>query len=236
MTPSKRAALFGFTLAASASAHALQTITVRDGETVLAKIAQKEVTRIAFEEGRIRKVTGNAGEFTLEKDEDKGQIFIRPTDPAATKPINLFISSEHSTVGLLLQPVDAPSDTIIIRERRDPSSQATPTPAASRHVRTLKNLVLAMATDALPEHMEVREAGLELALWPGLRMTLQRVYLGATIVGEKYLLANTSASEARFAARELYKPGVMAVSIESDGIPAGEVVNVFVIRERRPHE
>jgi conjugal transfer pilus assembly protein TraK len=64
---------------------------------VLGKISQKEVTRISFERGRIRKVTGNAGEFVLEKDEEKGQIFIRPVSPDSTKPINLFITSERST-------------------------------------------------------------------------------------------------------------------------------------------
>jgi conjugal transfer pilus assembly protein TraK len=59
-------------LALSSPASALQILDARDGETVLARIAQKEVTRIAFERSRIRKVTGNAGEFVLEKDEDKG--------------------------------------------------------------------------------------------------------------------------------------------------------------------
>ena len=79
-------------LALSCPAWALQILDARDGETVLARISQKEVTRIAFERSRIRKVTGNTGEFVLEKDEDKGQIFIRPTSAESTKPINLFVS------------------------------------------------------------------------------------------------------------------------------------------------
>ena len=60
---------------------ALQILDARDGETVLGKISQKEVTRIGFERGRIRRITGNAGEILLEKDEEKGQIFIRPVSP-----------------------------------------------------------------------------------------------------------------------------------------------------------
>ena len=54
------------TSCSSVPALALQTLDARDGETVLARISQKEITRIAFEKGRIRKVTGNAGEFVLE--------------------------------------------------------------------------------------------------------------------------------------------------------------------------
>jgi len=101
-------------LAASQPALALQVVDARDGETVLAKVSRKEVTRISVERGRIRKVTGNAGEFVLEKDDEKGQVFIRPVSPDSTKPINLFVSTERSTIGLLLQPVDTPSDAIVI--------------------------------------------------------------------------------------------------------------------------
>ena len=111
-----RALLALLLLGLSSPAPALQVVEARDGESAVAKISQKEVTRIAFEKSRVRRVTGNAGEFVFEKDEDKGQIFIRPTSPENTKPINLFIMSDRGTVGLLLQPVDMPSDTIVIRE------------------------------------------------------------------------------------------------------------------------
>jgi hypothetical protein len=170
MTPLK-ISLVLLPLLLSNPASALQILDAKDGETVLGKISQKEVTRISFERSRIRKVTGNAGEFALEKDEEKGYIFIRPASPESTKPINLFVSSERSTVALLLQPVDTPSDTIVIREGRDPLG-TTRAEKSGFHVRTLKNLLLVMASDGLPEDMEVREQALQLALWPGVRLTL----------------------------------------------------------------
>lgn len=223
-------------LALSAPASALQLVDAKDGETVFAKISQKEVTRIAFERGRIRKVTGNAGEFVLEKDEDKGHIFVRPAQAGGTKPINLFVSSDRSTVALLLQPVDSPSESIVIREGREVQVSASRVERSGRHVRTIKNLLLAMATDALPDDMEIREAARELALWPGLRLTLQRVYLGAGIVGEKYQLANTSNADVTLSESNLHKSGVMAVSLEQRTLRAGEATNVFVIRERRAND
>ena len=223
-------------LALSSPASALQILDAKDGETVLGKISQKEVTRISVERGRIRKVTGNTGEFVLEKDEDKGQIFIRPVSPDSTKPINLFITSERSTIGLVLQPVDTPSDTIVIREGRDPLTSNSRLEKSSRHVRTIKNLLLAMAGDALPDDMEVREPAQELSLWPGVRLSLQRVWLGAGIVGEKYQLANIGSTELNLAEGELYKPGVMAVSLEQGRLRPGESTNLFVIRERRAHD
>ena len=223
-------------LALSNPASALQILDARDGETVLGKISRKEVTRIAFERGRIRKVTGNSGDFVLEKDEEKGQIFIRPASPESAKPINVFVSSERSTVALLLQPVDTPSDTIVIREGRNPLGSAPRMERSSVHVRTMKNLLLAMAGDALPEDMEVREPAREVALWPDVRLTLQRAWLGAGIVGEKYQLANLGSTPLNLAERDLYKPGVMAVSLERRSLLPGESTNVFVIRERRAND
>src|SRR5262249_24158764 len=90
-------------LALSAPTLALQVVDAREGETAFAKISQKEVTRITFERGRVRKVTGNANEFLIEKDEERGQIFIRPVQPDVTKPINVLLTSDRGTVGLLLQ-------------------------------------------------------------------------------------------------------------------------------------
>ena len=220
-------------LAASQPALALQVVDARDGETVLAKVSRKEVTRISVDRGRIRKVTGNAGEFVLEKDGEKGQVFIRPAAPDSTKPINLFVSTERSTIGLLLQPVDTPSDAIVIREARDAATGPARIERSGRHVRTMKNLLLAMAEDALPDDMEVREPGRELTLWPGARLTLQRQWLGAGVVGEKYQLLNTGASTLDLAERDLYKRGVMAVSVEQAALRSGETTQLFVIRERR---
>jgi conjugal transfer pilus assembly protein TraK len=220
-------------LAASEPALALQVVDARDGETVLAKVSRKEVTRISIERGRIRKVTGNAGEFVLEKDDDKGQVFIRPTSTDGTKPINLFVSTERSTIGLLLQPVDTPSDAIVIREARDATAEPSRIERSGRHVRTIKNLLLAMAEDALPDDMEVREPGRDLALWPGARLTLQRQWLGTNVVGEKYLLTNAGAAALELAERDLFKRGVMALSIEQASLRAGESTQLFVIRERR---
>lgn len=223
-------------LALSLPASALQIVDAKDGETVFAKISQKEVTRIAFERGRILKVTGNAGEFVLEKDEDRGQIFVRPAQAASTKPINLFVTSDRATVALLLQPIDAPSDSIVIREGHQVQTTASRIERSSRHVRTIKNLLLAMAADALPEDMQIRETARELALWPGVRLTLQRVYVGAGIVGEKYQLANIASTDLNLSEPDLYKPGVMAVSLEQRALRAGEATNLFVIRERQAND
>jgi conjugal transfer pilus assembly protein TraK len=231
-----KTALLPLLLAFSSSASALQILDAKDGETVMAKISQKEVTRITFEKSRIRKVTGNAGEFVLEKDEEGGQVFIRPAQADNNKPINLFVSSDRGTVALLLQPIDAPSDTIMIREPREPFATTTRPGRTSVHVRLIKNLLLAMAANARPDDMEIRETTKEFTLWPGVRLNLQRIYTSATVVGEKYQLTNNSGTEINISERDLHKSGVMAVSVEQRKLITGESTSLFVIRERRSHD
>lgn len=229
----QRVWLLLLTLAASTPALALQVIDARDGETVLARISRQEVTRITLAGERIRKVTGNAGEFVLEKDEEQGEIFIRPVSPESTKPINLFVSSERSTIGLLLQPLDTPSDTIVIREAAHPMRAPARTGQSERHVRTLKSLLLVMAEDTQPEDLEVREASRRLALWPGAALTLERQWLGRDRVGERYSLTNTGTSSFHLTEPDLYQHGVIAVSIERTTLAPGASTPLFVIRERR---
>lgn len=235
MILSTRAAL-ALLLAASPMSHALQSVSARDGDTVVARIAQKEVTRIAVESGRIRKVTGNAGEFVLEKDEARGQIFVRPADPSSTKPINLFLSTDRSTVGLLLQPVDTPSDTILIRERTTTPARKPASASASPHVRSLKHLLLTLATDSPTDDMEMRESALELGFWPGLRMTRVRTLLALHAIGEQYHVVNETRAAVRLEPTDFFKPGVMAVAVTDPEIAPGTGTQVFVIRERKGHE
>ncbi len=229
-----RALFLALLLFASAPGSALQILEGAEGQSLVAKISQKELTRIMVVGVRIKRVTGNPGEFWLEKDEDKGQIYLRPSSDSA-KPINLFISTQQQTFMLLLQPVDVPAETIVIKPLRG-ARQASRIERASSYVRTVKNLLLAMASDELPRDMEIRDSGREVALWQGVRFTLARVYLGQAIVGEKYLLTNVASHAMTIAEQEFYKSGVIAVSVGNPKLDPGQSSNVFVIRSRGGRE
>ncbi|MCC6855409.1 MAG: type-F conjugative transfer system secretin TraK, partial [Microbacteriaceae bacterium] len=138
--------------------------------------------------------------------------------------------------GLLLQPVDRPSDTIIIRKGADTPARTASTASASRHVRSLKNLLLALATESPNDDMDARESAVELQFRPGQRMTRLRTQVGAHAVGEHYVVSNQTSAELRLEPRDFDKPGVMAVSLEHPDLAPGTATSVFVIRERRSHE
>ena len=243
------------------SAHALQVIEARDGVTVQASVSLKEPTRIKVEGAAITDVFGNvyssncaqsapasggapqpapavnpAGEIALECDRDKGEIFIKPIGQGA-KPINLFVSTSLATYTLLLSRVDMPADTIVIKDRSASAKRAGPDadrfPARSgSHVRALKAMLVALASDQAPSDMRVEEVGRPLQLWKEARLTLMRVLEGRGMIGEVYILTNVSSQPMVLAEEEFDRDGdrVLGVAIEHHNLRPGDSTNVYVLR------
>jgi len=62
------------------------------------------------------------------------------------------------------------------------------------------------------------------------------VLLGESVVGEKYQLTNLGAGAIEFLESDLFKSGVIAVSVEHLSLKPGEATSLFVIRERRGND
>lgn len=218
-------------------ASALQVLEGAEGELLTGKISQREPTRLTIDRERIKYLRYSEGDLIVERDDDNGQMFIRPGDFSG-KPINVFVSNEKGrTYGLLLQPVDMPADSIVVRERGGlRQAGGTRLEKAGSYERVIKNMVLAMASDAQPAGVEIRETTEKIGLWKDSWLVLQRLYLATNIVGEKYLLTNAGISAMTMAEQELFRKGVLAVSIENMNLAPGETTNIFVVRERKFNE
>jgi len=179
-------------------------------------------------------------EIVIECDREKGEIYVRPIGEGK-KPINLFIASARGTYTLLLRRADTPADTIVIRDKAalqrrvdTPSSQLMPGMAAS-HVRGLKALLVAMASDRMPTDIQMEEVDEPVTLWREALFTLQRTYRGRGLIGERYRLQNVSDALLVLAEQEFDRPGdatasVAAVAIEHHNLRPGEGTLVYVIR------
>lgn len=180
-----------------------------------------------------------SGEIVLECDRDKGEIYIRPVGDS-TKPINLFVSSATATYTLLLRRSDTPADTIVIRDKtpRQLSPTASgqgPLGPSANHIRALKTLLTAMASDRVPADVRVEEVNRPVQLWAEAKFSLMRRYEGRGLLGEKYLLQNVSntvmvLAEQEFDHEDGQGGGVAGVAIENHNLKPGETTNVFVIR------
>lgn len=180
-----------------------------------------------------------AGELVVECDRDKGEVYLRPVG-TATKPINLFVASAGATYTLLLRPSDTPADTIVLRDRTPKALKALPGQAAAGpapgHLRALKGLLLAMASDRVPPDIRVEEAVRPIQLWAEVRVSLLRLYEGRGLIGEKYLLQNVSDQPLVLAEPEFDRPdspaggSVAGVAIEQHNLRPGDSTGVYVIR------
>jgi conjugal transfer pilus assembly protein TraK len=182
-------------------------------------------------------VINPAGELIVECDRDKGEVYIRPVG-RTTKPVNLFISTAQATYTLLLHRSDTPADTIVIRDTSaKPLKPEAPTQgpagASANHVRAMKALLVAMASDRIPADLRVEEVNRPVLLWVEAGFFLMRRYEGRGLLGEKYLLRNTSAALMVLAEQEFDRDGaqVMGVAIENHNLQPGESTTVFVIRQ-----
>jgi conjugal transfer pilus assembly protein TraK len=100
----------------------------------------------------------------------------------------------------VLQPVDMPLETIVLRDRGESLAGAggavavaqgvsdTPFPKNTSHVRAIKAMWLTMAGDTVPRDVQVRAMNREVTLWKEARFVLDRVYVANTMVGELYTL------------------------------------------------
>lgn len=184
----------------------------------------------------ITPVANPAGDVVLECDRDKGEIYLRPVGESS-KPINLFISSATATYTLLLRRSDTPADTIVIRDKTPRSlkpTAATQSPAgpSPNHIRTMKALLVAMASDRVPADIRVEETHRSVQLWAEARFSQVRQYEGRGLLGEKYLLQNVGQDVMVLAEQEFDRESgnVAGVAIENHNLRPGESTSVYVIR------
>ena len=195
--------------------------------------------------GIVASAMNPGGEVVLECDRDKGEIYIRPVGDSP-KPVNLFVSSAHATYTLVLRRADTPADTIVIRDRSQRTAPASlamgsqggfgPPGPSAHHIRTMKALLVAMASDRVPPDIRVDEVHQPMQLWAETRFALLGRYEGRGLVGEKYLLKNIGQAVMVLSEQEFDRPDskeggqVLGVAVENHNLRPGETTQVFVIR------
>jgi conjugal transfer pilus assembly protein TraK len=225
-----RALLSAAAMALGSAAYALQIVEPVEGNNSFVKISAKELTRIAVENGKLKQLVASEGELLVERDTERGQVYIRPL--VIDKPINVrAITSSNHTYSLILQAVDSPQEDVVIRDAALKASERSKREEAgeSSFVRAIRALVVGMAAEAPPGRLTVRKVNREVALWEGVRFVQTHQYEDRTLSGEKYLLTNVGRTQVRMVEQELYRPGVLAIAIDSMTLEPGESATVFIV-------
>jgi len=153
--------LLALVLLTSSNLYAAQYIEGVDGKAAVARISIRELTLIKVEGGRIQRIRHNPGEIAVEADNEKGEVYIKPL-AVGPKPINIFVVTEKSTFPIIAQASDIPAESIIIRDRGGRNTLSRQE-LSSPYVRSLKNVLLAVAGDNPPAGYEVRNLNTNIA-------------------------------------------------------------------------
>ena len=241
-----RAAAVAMVALAAAAAQAAQTISINESDTAVVRVSARDQTRIRAEHGRLLDVIGDvydaqknpAGRVMVLKDEADGEFYVKFVG-SDTSPLKLDVKSDRGTVGLLLQPALIVSDTLVLRiqadeQRRSATATASRSPArSSAHVRAIKALTLAMVSPSSAPDVEVQRlplGGEVLALWKDVHFVLKSRHLVQGLTGEAYELTNASDQPRLIDERELFRPGVLAVSLQDLSLAPGQTTRVWIVR------
>ena len=95
---------------------------IRNNDTIIAQISQKEISRINLKGEVIEKLHFIDGELEFIKEEE--DLYLRPL---VTKPINMFLKTESgNTYKILLEVVDVPACQIFITKKQSLKKQPLP--------------------------------------------------------------------------------------------------------------
>lgn len=226
----------------SVPAMAVQIIEGGDGSTLYAKLSKKEMTRLAVDHGRIASLRVREGELGIDADEETGQVFLTVLGGASSpvgenKPINGFLTTDAgNTYTLVLQIVDTPADSIIIKQPRQRNALARNDFKSSAYDKAIKRLVKVMAGDELPDDIEVTQVSRKLDLWQEASMLLETRYSSGDMVGERYVIANVSQAPMVLDEREFYRPGVHVIALDQLNLAPDASTRLYIIRRKAQHE
>ncbi len=207
---------------------ATQQLQGNPDETLHAVISRADPTLIRIDGQNIVNIYGTKGEFTAVPDGKTGSAYIKPMSDK--NPISVFVTdAADQTWRLLLSVSDTPADTIVITGEK----KKAPTIPFGRDMernRAIKYMVLALRSPDLVPEIEVRTTNRVVPLWGNALFVLTATAQGQ-YQGEKYRLTNTSSQQMVMDERELYRKGVVAVSVERPTLNPGESSEVYVIQE-----
>jgi hypothetical protein len=216
---------------------ALQVVDGSDGKTRQVNISATEMTRIAFEGGRIRSLKFSPGELEVNEDNGVGQVFVKPV--VRNKAISIFVvTSTDTTHALMLQPTEMGLTSILIqeprKERADREERAGPVgqsrDRAGAFDSEVRRLLMTMARNERTVDYERRVENKEFPLWLGTRFMLMNSWKGRGWRGEWYRLLNDSSETIRIVEQEFAQADVAAVSVEIHELAPSMHTNVFIVR------
>ena len=228
-------ALLALTLPSLAGA--TQAFDVRDGQTITAIIASRELTRISIHgSASLEKVWVAAGHLQIQPD-DQGDIFIKPWSSRPGIHMSFFVrDTDGATYTIIAETRDVPSETILLKPHVVVSSPAVSParkPRPYRHVQEIKRLILAMAKEEEIRGFSRDPDSTAVPLWHETSITRVAVYTGYHFIGHVYTIANTTPYPLTLTEQEFldFVPDIRAVALDHHTLPGGATTSLYLVHD-----
>lgn len=215
----------------SAPSQALQTYPISQ-QKIAANISSHQLNRIAVENDRIAQIFGMTGRFVAETDEVQGQVFIRPSDSNAKKPLNVTLITESGlTQDLLLTPLNIDAETILLKGGNADKEEASRWEQASPYKETLVALIQAMTQGHALQGFGIAVVNQPLALRRDLQLTRTKLYKGDKLEGSVYELKNLSSQTLMLCEKRFqYEKRILAIALRRHQLKPGESTTLFMVK------
>lgn len=227
----------------SCELYATQVIEGSERAHVQVNVSAKELNRLAIAGRRIGIVVpSQKGAISYIKDETAGALYFSfPKDSPNPGTVTLFVSDEQVptvTYKLILIPSAIAGEELMIKPvmindlapvRKTVNGRTT------SYQRQIKELILSM-TDEAGTASQVIELNQIIPLWKEGKLVLLSKYPQGAMVGEKYRLTNADHNNMQMVEQELFRRGVLAISVEHQTLPPDGQSLIYVVRGRQDHE
>lgn len=223
---------------ASIGAHAAQVVEHADRATVQVTVSIKEQNRLSVEGRRIAYVVpSQKGVLSYQQDEGNGVFYFLLADEHYTGTTTVFVTDDQGVnYTLLMVPRPVAAEDITIRPPRDERALATEGGRTLAYQRRVKGLIVAMDDPTANTRLETTAVNKVVPLWKEGALILLSRFMDRDLVGEKYRLTNISPADMILVEQELYRKGVLAVSIETHTLAPGDTTTIYIVRGRKPNE
>jgi len=211
----------------SAMAIAQQQIPVQEGTEVSIRVSSDALNRLAVQDDRIMTVKGITGQFQLDKDNDTGQVFIKPIATDKQELIHLFLLTEKGhTYPLSLTLQEGAAESILLMPLE---TAPTEWKQSSNYETLLRTLVQAMHNQTPMEGFIVNKVKIQTPVIKHATIKHLQSYTGRSLQGQILEVTNKSKEELVLTEEMFQLKGVRVVSILNPILSSFSKTRVYVV-------
>jgi hypothetical protein len=218
--------------------HALQRISfVSEGDGGVLKVSRRDANLIKFPIEDVQVYTRSK---IAEVKVDRGNVVVAYTTENPQDPIDLLFVTPEGPYSLTLIPADIPSEIIMVdvpgvkksgaKERIGDSGEDS-SRVNSDYVSRVKELLKGMYSEEAPYGYSNKKVNRPVASLPDLSQTLEEIYSGPRLTGERYRLINSSMHTVNLSENQFHQKDILAVSLEQLSLDPGEETSLYIVRK-----